>query len=87
MITTPSAEQLVEVIANLKSMDIVDKKLLLLKIQNLDSDKIAIIYQALLKLQKAEDNYIQTIDRIDLKYELKFKEAFADSKELKPKRQ
>jgi len=63
----------------------VEKKLILLRLKNMSKNQISRLYQALLDLHKAEDTFVSTVNKIDLKYELKFQEAYADSQELKPK--
>jgi len=81
----PNPKDLAKLLSSIQSIDLIDKQLLLLKIKHLSDKQISTIYQALLKIQKAESNFVNTINKVDLKYELKFQEAYADSVELKPK--
>ena len=50
----------------------------MLRIKNMSKDQIIRLYEALLNLKIEESRFISTCDTLDLEYQMKFHEAFAD---------
>lgn len=78
----PTPEELAQAIAKTSFPD-VEKRLMLLKVRSMDKDQISRLYQALVQLNKEQEKFIATVEALDLKYQLKFMEAYKDSKEIK----
>ena len=53
----------------------------MLRIKNMSKDQIIRLYEALLNLKIEESRFISTCDTLDLEYQMKFHEAFADFKD------
>ncbi len=70
----PSPKDLAVAIAR-TSYSVPEKKNILGKLPFMAKDDIIKLYEALIKLHKAEEAYIQAVDKIDLKYAIEFERA------------
>ena len=80
MTQLPSPQNLAKAIAQ-SSFSEVDKKLMLLKIRTMNKDQIIAFYEALINLNNQEEVFINAVQILDLEYQMKFQEAFADFKD------
>jgi Ca2+-binding EF-hand superfamily protein len=83
----PAPQDLAKAIAQTSFSDI-DKRLMLLKIRTMDKKQIIAFYEAIINLNKEEETFINAVQALDLQYQMKFQEAYADSMggDLNPKR-